>query len=207
MGMTMTEKILARGRVWEKIRPGGPWPKVDFAMGHDLPSPARRIARADGGGEDLGPRSSPSRRTLPAGQGRDQRPSAGSLSRFSHMGVKWYFEVGQGGICHTVLPEHGLVLPGELVVGADSHSCLRRAPTTSPPASARPTSHVSSRSASSGSSPGNVEVRLSQPPRRWVEAKDLILYVIGRSASTARAKRRWSTRPGAAPHDMEATSR
>ena len=34
-----------------------------------------------------------------------------------------YFEVGRSGICHTILPDSGLVVPGDLVVGADSHTC------------------------------------------------------------------------------------
>jgi len=38
-------------------------------------------------------------------------------------GVEHYFEVGRSGICHSLLPDKGLVRPGELVVGADSHTC------------------------------------------------------------------------------------
>lgn len=38
-------------------------------------------------------------------------------------GIMNYFEVGRSGICHNLIPEKGLVLPGELVVGADSHTC------------------------------------------------------------------------------------
>jgi len=34
-----------------------------------------------------------------------------------------YFEVGQAGIEHVLLPEQGLVLPGDVVIGADSHTC------------------------------------------------------------------------------------
>ena len=34
-----------------------------------------------------------------------------------------YFEVGRSGICHTILPDKGLVVPGDLVIGADSHTC------------------------------------------------------------------------------------
>jgi 3-isopropylmalate/(R)-2-methylmalate dehydratase large subunit len=38
-------------------------------------------------------------------------------------GIKNYFEIGRGGICHLVVPEQGLLRPGELAVGTDSHSC------------------------------------------------------------------------------------
>lgn len=38
-------------------------------------------------------------------------------------GVRWYFEVGRGGIEHAVLPLEGVILPGEIIVGGDSHTC------------------------------------------------------------------------------------
>src|SRR5437016_1142664 len=128
MGMTMTEKILARGAGRESVRPGDlVLAKVDFAMGHDLTiPPAGKIMREQMGAEKIW---DPDRVAVTQDHFQPAKDAAsatlGRLTReFSHeMGIKWYFEVGQGGICHTVLPEHGLVLPGELVVGADSHSC------------------------------------------------------------------------------------
>ncbi len=41
----------------------------------------------------------------------------------AEQGIPHYFEVGQGGIEHTLLPERGLVSPGSLIIGGDSHSC------------------------------------------------------------------------------------
>ncbi len=38
-------------------------------------------------------------------------------------GIENYFEVGHSGICHITVPENGLVTPGDIVVGADSHTC------------------------------------------------------------------------------------
>ena len=38
-------------------------------------------------------------------------------------GIRHYFEVGRGGICHLLVPEKGLIRPGELVIGTDSHTC------------------------------------------------------------------------------------
>src|SRR5450759_1729955 len=128
MGMTMTEKILARGAGRDSVRPGDlVLAKVDFAMGHDLTiPPAGKIMREQMGAEKIW---DPDRVAVTQDHFQPAKDAAsatlGRLTReFSRdMGIKWYFEVGQGGICHTVLPENGLVLPGELVVGADSHSC------------------------------------------------------------------------------------
>src|SRR5581483_431199 len=128
MGMTMTEKILARGAGRDSVTPGDlVLAKVDFAMGHDLTiPPAGRIMREQMGAERIW---DPERVAVTQDHFQPAKDAAsaalGRLTReFSRdMGVKWYFEVGQGGICHTVLPENGLVLPGELIIGADSHSC------------------------------------------------------------------------------------
>jgi len=37
--------------------------------------------------------------------------------------IKTYFEVGRSGICHCIVPDSGLILPGDLIIGADSHTC------------------------------------------------------------------------------------
>src|SRR5256884_1888576 len=128
VAMTMTEKILARGAGRESVRPGDlVLARVDFAMGHDLTiPPAGRIMREQMGAEHVW---DPERVAVVQDHFQPAKDAASAaLGRMTRefardMGVKWYFEVGQGGICHTVLPERGLVLPGELVVGADSHSC------------------------------------------------------------------------------------
>src|SRR3989442_10496606 len=126
--MTMTEKILEGGGGREEVRPGDLLlAKVDFAMGHDLTiPPAGKIMREQMGAERIW---DPERVAVVQDHFQPAKDAAsatlGRLTReFARdMGITWYFEVGQGGICHTVLPERGLVLPGELVVGADSHSC------------------------------------------------------------------------------------
>src|SRR5256886_14794289 len=126
MGMTMTEKILARASGRDEVRPGDlVLARVDFAMGHDLTiPPAGKIMREQmGAGRVWDPKRvavvqdhfQPAKDAASATLGRLTREFA------RDMGIERYFEVGQGGICHTVLHEPGLALPGELDVRADAH--------------------------------------------------------------------------------------
>jgi homoaconitase/3-isopropylmalate dehydratase large subunit len=124
MGMTMTEKILARASGRESVRPGDLiLAKIDFAMGHDLTiPPAGKIMREQMGAEKIW---DPDRVAVTQDHFQPAKDAAsaalGRLTReFSHqMGIKWYFEVGQGGICHTVFHRsrlrdgaRGAVVPG-----------------------------------------------------------------------------------------------
>jgi 3-isopropylmalate/(R)-2-methylmalate dehydratase large subunit len=94
--------------------------------------------------------------------------------------IKNYFEVGKMGIEHALLPEMGLVLPGDLIVGADSHTCTYGA--------------LGAASTGVGSTdvtvamatgklwflvPKTIKFVYSGSLKKWVTGKDLILYTIG----------------------------
>jgi 3-isopropylmalate/(R)-2-methylmalate dehydratase large subunit len=91
-----------------------------------------------------------------------------------------YFEVGQMGIEHVLLPEQGLVLPGEVIIGADSHTCTYGA------LGAFATG-MGSTDIAAAMACGEIWMRV--PPTikclyhgktgKWVTGKDLILYTIG----------------------------
>jgi 3-isopropylmalate/(R)-2-methylmalate dehydratase large subunit len=96
-------------------------------------------------------------------------------------GIKNYFEVGCMGIEHALLPEMGLVLPGNLVIGADSHTCTYGA--------------LGCYSMGVGSTdlarafvdgkvwlkvPATVKYVYTGKLKKWVGGKDLILYTIGK---------------------------
>ena len=91
-----------------------------------------------------------------------------------------YFEVGEMGIEHVILPEKGLVLPGEIVVGADSHTCTYGA--LGAFATGMGSTDIAIAMATG-------EIWMKAPPTikfmfhgklgRWVGGKDLILYLIG----------------------------
>jgi 3-isopropylmalate/(R)-2-methylmalate dehydratase large subunit len=127
VGQTVTEKILARAAGKAAVRPGELInARVDFVMGHDLSAPLAINALREMGAERVWDADRvalvndhfvPAKDAASAALARTMREFAQA------QGIRWYFEVGQGGICHTVLPEQGLALPGEVVLGADSHSC------------------------------------------------------------------------------------
>ena len=91
-----------------------------------------------------------------------------------------YFEVGQMGIEHVLLPEQGLVLPGDVVIGADSHTCTYGA------LGAFATGMGSTDIASAMASgeiwmwvPATIRFVYHGRPGKWVGGKDLILHTIG----------------------------
>ena len=96
------------------------------------------------------------------------------------MGVKNFFEVGRSGVCHVLLPEKGLVKPGDLVVGADSHTCTYGA------LGAFATGIGSSDMAAAWALgelwfrvPDSVKVEFTGKLPKWITGKDLALFAIG----------------------------
>ncbi|MBN1298433.1 MAG: 3-isopropylmalate dehydratase large subunit [Actinobacteria bacterium] len=94
--------------------------------------------------------------------------------------IKNYFEIGQMGIEHALLPEKGLVLPGDLVIGADSHTCTYGALGA---ASTGVGSTDVAVAMATGSAwfmvPESIKFEYSGSLKPWVTGKDLILYTIG----------------------------
>ena len=94
--------------------------------------------------------------------------------------IKNYFEVGRMGIEHALLPELGLVLPGDLVIGADSHTCTYGALGA---ASTGVGSTDVAVAMATGKSwfmvPDSIRFVYKGDIKPWVTGKDLILYTIG----------------------------
>jgi len=96
------------------------------------------------------------------------------------MGIVNYFEVGRTGIEHALLPELGLVLPGDLIIGADSHTCTYGAlgafctgVGSTDLGAAMATGKAWFRV------PPSIKFVFSGTRRQWVSGKDIILYTIG----------------------------
>jgi len=183
MGANLAEKILAAHSGRDKVSPGEFLNvRVDLVMANDITAPiAIREFERIGVSEVFDPERVvmvadhfvPNKDIPSAEQAKLMRGFARGH------GVK-YFEVGSGGIEHVLLPEQGLVLPGDVVVGADSHTCTYGA--LGAFATGMGSTDIACAMATG-------EIWMKVPPtiklvyhgraKKWVSGKDLILYTIG----------------------------
>ena len=127
MGMTITEKILAAHAGKDKVVPGELVNvKVDLALGNDITAPVAIREFNKIGVESVFDKEKialvldhfiPAKDIESAEQGKLVKTFA------QKHGIVNFFDVGKMGIEHCLLPEQGLVGPGDLVIGADSHTC------------------------------------------------------------------------------------
>ena len=184
MGHTVTEKILAAHSGHDEVHPGRfIMARVDLMLGNDVTAPlAIEEFRKVGAGRLadqakvvlVADHATPNKDIKAAEACRVMR----DFSR--EQGMEHFFDVGRGGIEHALLPEEGLVAPGECVIGADSHTCTYGA------LGAFATGVGSTDLAATMATgecwlrvPESVKVVFRGQRRRWVGGKDLILYLIG----------------------------
>ncbi len=127
MGMTMTQKILAAHAGKERVRAGELISaKLDMVLGNDITSPVAINEFYKYGFEQVFDKEkislvmdhfTPNKDIKAATQAKQCRDFAAKME------IVNYYDVGQMGVEHALLPEKGLVAPGELVIGADSHTC------------------------------------------------------------------------------------
>lgn len=183
MGMTMTEKILARHAGRPEVSAGDLLvSQVDLVLANDITGPPainefKKIGKPvfDKNKITLVPdHFSPCKDIKAATMCKTMRDFARENE------IKNYFEVGRMGIEHTLLPDNGLVAPGEIVIGADSHTCTYGA------VNALSTGMGSTDigcAMASGTSwfkvPAAIKVELTGKLPRFVKGKDVILTLIG----------------------------
>ncbi|SJZ34597.1 3-isopropylmalate dehydratase large subunit [Selenihalanaerobacter shriftii] len=184
MGMTIVEKILADHAGKEKVKPGELInAKLDIVLGNDVTTPVA-IKEFDKIGVDgvfdqervviVPDHFAPNKDINSAEQCK-------FIREFAHdKEIVNYFEIGEMGIEHCLLPEKGLVLPGDVVIGADSHTCTYGA------LGAFATG-VGSTDMAAGMATGEAWFKVPETIKfvyegelnEWVGGKDLILYTIG----------------------------
>ena len=128
MGMTLTEKILARHAGVERVDPGSIInAKVDLVLANELSAAvAIAVMRGIKGADRVFDRHKIALvedHFVPAKDAQSAKLAKLMKDFASEQQIEHFFDVGRGGIEHVVLPEEGLIAPGELIVGGDSHTC------------------------------------------------------------------------------------
>ena len=183
MGMTMTEKIFARHAGLDKVVPGQLIKsKVDLVLGNDITAPPaikefEKIGRPVFDREKIAlvpDHFAPNKDIKSAGMAKTMREFAKKHQ------IKHYFEVGRMGIEHVILPEKGLVAPGEVIIGADSHTCSYGA--VGAFATGVGSTDMGAAMATGDTwfkVPSTIKVELTGTLPKWVCGKDVILTLIG----------------------------
>ncbi len=185
MGLTITEKILANHCGKKFVEPGEfIEPKVDIALSNDVTAPlAIQEFRTTGVKKVFDKNKialvmdhfTPNKDINSAQQVKYVREFA------QEQKIKHYYEGGNVGVEHALLPEKGIVVPGDIVVGADSHTCTYGA------LGAFATG-VGSTDIGAAMATGKIWLKVPQTIKfvykgklnKWVSGKDLILYTIGK---------------------------
>jgi len=182
--MTITEKIIAAHVGRESVRPGEfVYADVDFCLGNDITAPIAIQEFEKAGLENvfaadriaLIPDHFTPNKDI---QSADQ---VAAMRRFARKhDIVHYYEVGRCGIEHAFLPEQGLVTPGQLIIGADSHTCTYGALGAF-------STGVGSTDLAACMATGKAWLKVPPTIRftftgtlpRWIGGKDLILHTIG----------------------------
>jgi 3-isopropylmalate/(R)-2-methylmalate dehydratase large subunit len=182
--MTITEKILAAHAGKKHASPGDLVnARIDLALGNDITAPLAIKAFKEIGAKRVFHRDrivlvpdhfTPAKDILSAEQCKVLREFA-KEHRLTH-----YFEIGEAGIEHALLPEKGLVLPGDVVIGADSHTCTYGAlGAFSTGVGSTDLAAVMATGRLWFKVPESIKFIFYGKSNPWVSGKDLILYTIG----------------------------
>ncbi|NLN82177.1 MAG: 3-isopropylmalate dehydratase large subunit [Clostridiales bacterium] len=184
MGMTMTQKILAAHAGLPEVKAGQLIEaKLDLCLGNDITAPVAVNEFERCGACGVFDKSrvalvmdhfTPNKDIKAAEQVKRVREFANKYD------VENFFDVGRMGVEHAILPEQGLVGPGDCVIGADSHTCTYGALGAF-------STGVGSTDLAAGMATGTawfkvpsaLKIELTGKPSRYVGGKDVILHLIG----------------------------
>ena len=184
MGMTMTQKILAAHAGLERVEAGQLIEAdLDLVLGNDITSPVAikemEKMKVDGVFDKdkiaLVPDHFVPNKDIKSAE------HCKCVREFAYRNqITNYFEVGEMGIEHALLPENGLVVAGDVVIGADSHTCTYGALGAF-------STGVGSTDMAAGMAtgkawfkvPGAIRFKLTGKLSQWVSGKDVILHIIG----------------------------
>ncbi|MBN1354443.1 MAG: 3-isopropylmalate dehydratase large subunit [Candidatus Omnitrophica bacterium] len=184
MGYTITEKILRDHAVKKSFKPGDFIDaKIDFCLGNDITAPISIEEFRNAGAKKVFDKTRialipdhfiPAKDMRSANNSKILRDFAGEHD------IKNFYEVGRMGVEHALLPELGLALPGNLIIGADSHTCTYGALGAF-------ACGVGSTDLAAAFITGKVWLKVPETIKfiyygklkKWVSGKDIILHTIG----------------------------
>lgn len=184
MGMTMTQKILAAHAGLESVKAGQLIEaNLDLVLGNDITTPVAVNEFKKFGTDRVFSKSqiaivpdhfTPNKDIKAAEQVKYIREFANKME------IENFFEVGEMGIEHCLLPEKGLVVAGDVVIGADSHTCTYGALGAF-------STGIGSTDMAAGMATGKcwfkvpsaLKFVLKNKPAKWISGKDIILHIIG----------------------------
>lgn len=185
MGMTMSQKILAAHAGLSSVRSGQlVQSKIDLVHGNDITSPvAIREFQNNAFKKVFDPSKvvfvmdhfTPNKDIKTASMVKQVREFA------KEQKIKHYYDVGQMGIEHALIPEKGLIGAGELSIGADSHTCTYGAlGAFSTGVGSTDMAAAMATGCAWFKTPAAMRIQLTGQLSKWVSGKDLILHIIGK---------------------------
>ncbi|KMZ55432.1 3-isopropylmalate dehydratase large subunit [Dorea sp. D27] len=184
MGMTMTQKILAAHAGLDHVEAGQLIEaKLDVVMANDITGPMavpvfNQMADKVFDKEKvvLVPDHFTPNKDIKSAE------NSKSIREFAkNQGLTHYYEVGQMGIEHAILPEKGITVAGECIIGADSHTCTYGA--LGAFSTGVGTTDIATGMATGElwfKVPSAIKFVLTGTPSRYVSGKDIIIHIIGR---------------------------
>ncbi len=184
MGMTMTQKILAAHAGLDHVEVGQLIEaNLDIVLGNDITSPVAINEFEKCGADSVFDKDRIALVLDHFTPNKDIKAAEQCLQvrRFAEKyNITHFYDVGQMGIEHALLPEKGIVGPGDCVIGADSHTCTYGALGAF-------STGVGSTDMAAGmitgkawfKVPAAIKVELTGKPSKWVSGKDVILHLIG----------------------------
>lgn len=184
MGMTMTQKILAAHAGLSSVEAGQLIEaKLDVVMANDITGPMAVPVFYQMAEKVFDPEKvvlvpdhfTPNKDIKSAENSKSIREFA------KKQGLKWYFEIGRMGIEHAILPEAGITVAGECIIGADSHTCTYGA--LGAFSTGVGTTDIATGMATGElwfKVPGAIQFVLTGKPSPYVSGKDIILHIIGK---------------------------
>jgi len=183
-GMTMSQKILAEHAGLSQVHAGELIEaQLDFVLGNDITSPvAIKVMEKlqDKSVFDKDKIAIVLDHFVPAKDIASAENCKCCRNFVKQQELTHFFDVGTMGIEHALLPEQGLVLPGDCIIGADSHTCTYGALGAF-------STGIGSTDMAAGmvtgrawfKVPSAIRIELRGKPNPWVSGKDVILHIIG----------------------------